>query len=358
MPTPPTTGDAAAPELSVVIVSYACRDLLAECLASLEPQRADVHMEVVVVDNASGDGTVETVRQRFPWVVMDAAGENLGFARANNRAIRATTGRAVLILNPDTVVPPGGLRRCLDELWRTPDVGVLSPRLVDPQGRLDRRCKRGFPTLWSSICYFTGLDAHLRGPRSTAYTAGTLSEHRAGDVQAVSGAFMLMPRRVLEEVGLFDEDFFMYAEDLDLCLRVTEHGYRVRYWPGVDVVHVGGGSNVAGRRPPEANEAFFRTMAPFYRKHRPGAGGRVQAAVIWVAAEGMYLASRLGLRRLSPHTSDRDAGAGQQAAAVAPVQPLVKDDGEQPGGRLDEQHLLDAAPGGGEGGDGQERQRA
>ena len=278
------------PELSVVIVSYRCGALLDECLTSLEANRADVDMEVEVVDNASGDDTVE-VSRRHAWVTTTALDENIGFARANNVAMDRARGRAVLVLNPDTVVPPGALRACLDELWRDPSVGLLSPRLIDREGRLDRRCHRGFPTLWSSFCYFTTLDRVFRGPRSRRYTMGHLPETEAADVEAVSGAFMLMPRDAMVVVGGFDEQFFMYAEDIDLSLRFIEHGYRVRYWPGVDVVHVGAGSNVAGQRPPAANAAYFRTMAPFVRKHRKGLHGLLLGITVWVTGELMLAAT-------------------------------------------------------------------
>ncbi len=278
------------PELSVIIVSYRCADLLDECLTSLAANRGDVDMEVEVVDNASGDDTAE-VSRRHAWVTTTALDENLGFAKANNQAMDRARGRAVLVLNPDTVVPPGALRACLDELWRDPSVGLLTPRLVDREGRLDRRCHRGFPTLWSSFCYFTTLDRYLKGPRSRRYTMGHIPEDQAADVEAVSGAFMLMPADALRVVGGFDEQFFMYAEDIDLSLRFIEHGYRVRYWPGVDVVHVGAGSNVAGQRPPAANAAYFRTMAPFVRKHRKGLHGVALGTTVWVAGETMLAAS-------------------------------------------------------------------
>ncbi|HMM72051.1 MAG TPA: glycosyltransferase family 2 protein [Rhodocyclaceae bacterium] len=284
------------PELSVVIVSYRCRDLLAACLASLAVQRDDVDMEVFVLDNHSCDGTLEATAE-YSWVDSRDIGENIGFARANNLGFARCTGRAVLALNPDTVVPPGALRACLDRLWSSDDIGVLSPKLVDSEGRLDRRCKRGFPTIWSSFCYFTGLDRHLHDRFSTRYTAGWLSEDEAGDVESVTGAFMLMPRDVLWQVGGFDEQFFMYAEDIDLCLRFIAVGKRVHYWPGVSVVHVGAGSNVKGHRPPAADAAYFRTMAPFIRKHRPGIRGRITANLISVAAEVMYIASRMSARR-------------------------------------------------------------
>ena len=292
-------------ELSVIIVSYKCRDLLLECLGSLDAQRADVSMEVLLVDNNSQDGTAEAVAHQYPWVNVEALSDNLGFARSNNRAIAECTGRNVLILNPDTLLPTGSLRACLDRLASWPDVGVLTPRLLDPEGNLDRRCKRGFPTIWSSFCYFTGLDRRLKGRRSNAYTMSTLGEHEIGDVDSVSGAFMLMPKPVLDEVGGFDEQFFMYAEDIDLCLRVVSHGYRVRYWPLVDVVHVGAGSNAQGRRPAKADEAYFRTMAPFIRKHRPGLRGHVYALVVAGAAETMYVGSRLRTKLIR-----RSAAAG------------------------------------------------
>ncbi len=282
----------ALPELSIVIVSYRCRDLLRDSLASLEANRDDVDLEVEVLDNASGDGTLEAARE-FPWVRVTELPENAGFGRANNLGLARVRGRAVLVLNPDTVVPPHGLRRCLDELWAHPDVGLMTARLVDPDGCLDRRCKRGFPTLWSSLCYFSGLDRVLHDRRSQRYTVGWLPDTQAGDVESVSGAFMLMRRDALVRVGGFDEQFFMYAEDIDLSLRFIADGWRVHYWPGVDVVHVGAGSNVDGKRPPMANAAYFRTMAPFIAKHRPGVRGRLLAAVVGVTSELLLLASSL-----------------------------------------------------------------
>lgn len=294
------------PELSIVIVTYRCADHLRACLDSLEVNRADVDMEVLVYDNASGDATAGVGAERS-WVEMVELDENVGFGRANNMGFARATGRAVLALNPDTIVPPGALRACLDALWARPGVGVLTPRLVDLEGNLDRRCKRGFPTPWSSFCYFTGLDRHLTGPRSTRYTAGWLPEDREGDVESVTGAFMLMPAAALDEVGGFDEQFFMYAEDLDLCLRFIAHGWRVRYWPGATVVHVGAGSNVEGRRPDAADSAYFRTMAPFVRKHRPGLRGRVLAAGVWAVGEAALAASRIAASRRAARDVPPDA---------------------------------------------------
>ncbi len=295
------------PEVSVVIVAYRCADLLAGCLDSLAANRADADMEVRVVDNASGDGTATTARS-YGGVDVDVLERNVGFARANNPALDRSRGRAVLVLNPDTVLPPGSLRACLDYLWAHPDIGVLTPRLVDREGRLDRRCRRGFPTLWSSFCYFTGLDRVLMGPRSRGYTMGHVPDGQVLDVASVSGAFMLMPADAMRRVGGFDEQFFMYAEDMDLSLRFIAAGYRVVYWPGVDVVHVGAGSNLAGRRPPLANAAYFRTMAPFIRKHRHGMRGTALAATAWAAGEVMLAAT--GARRRLRRSGGRRGGPG------------------------------------------------
>lgn len=280
------------PDVSLVIVSYHCRDLLQECLESVDVQRDDLDLEVFVVDNASSDGTAEMVAREFPWVDFTDTGANLGFAKPNNMALRRCAAPTILILNPDTVIPSGGLMRCVNELQARPDIGMLTPRLVTRTGELDRRCKRGFPTPWSSFCYFTGLDRVFKGPRSTRYTMGTLGEHEVGLVEAISGAFMLVRAEVLDQVGLFDEQFFMYAEDIDLSLRITEAGWGVLYWPMVDVIHVGAGSNSGGVRPPAADAAYFRTMAPFIRKHRPGLRGRLLAVSVRVVSELMYGASK------------------------------------------------------------------
>ena len=274
-----------------MIVSYRCRDLLLDCLESLRQQRAT--QQVIVIDNASGDDTVETVRRRFHEVELVANETNLGFGRANNLGFEMSRGRNILALNPDTVLPAGSLDACIAALEADPQIGLLTPKLVDVEGRLDRRSKRGFPTVWASFCYFTGLDQRLKDRRSQEYTMGWLDEDDAGDVVSVSGAFMLMPSRVIEEVGGFDEQFFMYAEDMDLSIRIADAGYRVHYWPRVEVIHVGAGSNVKGHRPPAADAAYFRTMAPFMRKHIPGIRGRLTGAFVGGLAEAMLLASRM-----------------------------------------------------------------
>jgi GT2 family glycosyltransferase len=289
-------GAMATPELSVVIVSYRCADHLDRCLTSIDAQRDDVHMEVIVVDNASGDATPE-VCLRHPGTVLVQQQENDGFARAANVGMARSSGRAVLVLNPDCVVPADTLRACLDHLWEREDIGVLSPQVLDPHGDLDARCHRTFPTAWSAFCFLTGFDRVLRDSRSTAYVMRRWPSDRATPVDAVSGAFMLMRADALHHVGGFDQQFFMYAEDIDLCMRFKAAGYGVEYWPGAEVIHVGGGSSDSGgRRPATANAAAFRTMAPLVRKHRRGLRGEGLAFMAWSLGEALLMLSRLRRR--------------------------------------------------------------
>ena len=280
------------PELSVVIVSYRCAGHLDRCLRSIEGNAQDVSLEVIVVDNASGDNTAGVARQHAETHVLERGG-NAGFARAANQGMALARGRAVLVLNPDTIVPVGALRTCLDALWADPRIGILTPRVVDEHGHVDARCHRAFPTAWSALCFLTGLDRVLPWRSAQAYTMRWLPDDRPADVDAVSGAFMLMRADALHQVGGFDQQFFMYAEDIDLCMRFGAAGWRVVYWPGVDVTHMGGGSSDGGLRPPAADAAAFRTMAPLIRKHRPGIRGTVLALTAWVAGEAMLAASRI-----------------------------------------------------------------
>jgi len=287
-----------SPELSVVIVSYRCAGHLERCLASLDAGAEHVTTEVIVVDNASGDGTAAVARRRAGTRVVERE-RNSGFARAANEGMARARGRAVLVLNPDTIVPEGSLRACLDALWADPRIGVLTPRVLDESGALDPRCHRSFPTAWSAFCFATGLDRRLPWRSAQAYTMRWLPDDRPADVDAVSGAFMLMRADALHRIGGFDQQFFMYAEDIDLCMRFRAAGWHVVYWPGTSVTHVGGGSGTDGRRTPQADAAAFRTIAPLIRKHRPGARGTVLAATAWLAGEAMLAVSRLRRRAYS-----------------------------------------------------------
>jgi GT2 family glycosyltransferase len=255
------SGDAA---LDVVIVAYRSRELLRECLGSLGAHPPACPMTVVVVDNASADGTPEMVASEFPEVDLIAATRNLGFAAATNLGARRGHAPYLLALNPDTAVTAGALDTVISVLERHSEVGVVGPRLERADGSLDHAARRSFPTPLSALGHFSGL-----GRRAGA--AGPLAAYRApevesGPVDAVNGAFMLMRRSLFEAAGGFDEDYWMYMEDLDLSYRLAQEGWRSWYEPAATVMHVKGGT-VSGERSPRLNWHFHRGMYLFYRHH-------------------------------------------------------------------------------------------
>jgi GT2 family glycosyltransferase len=275
--------------LDVVIVSYRCRELLRDCLRSLAEHPPERPMRVFVVDNASGDGSVEMVRHEFPGAWLHAADSNLGFSAATNRAVAEGDADYVLMLNPDTRVLAGALERVAGIMDARPEVGICGCRLERPDGTFDHAAKRSFPTPISALGHFLRI-----GRRPTA--RGRLAAYRAphvesGPVDAVNGAFMLVRRRALEEVGGFDEGYWLYMEDLDLCYRFARAGWVTWYEPSATVIHVKGGSS--GRyRPPRANLAFHHGMLRFYRMHYARERSVVVNAAVY-AGIGLKLASAL-----------------------------------------------------------------
>ena len=248
----------------MVIVSYRCESLLRNCLASLRRHPPLRPMQVSVVDNASQDGTAEMVAREFPEVELTVNDRNEGFAAANNKAIRSARAPSVLVLNPDTEVTEGALESMLEVLEGKPEIAVCGPRLELSGGGLDHAAKRSFPTPVSALGHFSGT-----GRRPGA--RGKLAEYRAPDVEngpvdAVNGACMLIRRSALDRVGLFDEGFWMYMEDLDLCYRLRQAGWLTWYEPSATVIHVKAGTSGPIRNP-RLNRAFHYGMYRFYRKH-------------------------------------------------------------------------------------------
>ena len=261
-------------DLVIVIVNYNTRDLLRDCLRSLPDATRGLACRTIVVDNCSADGSIEMVRAEFPSVTAIEPGRNGGYAFANNVGLRAVgfeagggaLPRYALLLNPDTVVPPEGLRRMVAFMDADPDVGVAGAKLVRPDGSFDRACRRSFPTPEVSFYRLTGLSRLFpRSRRFGRYNLSYLDVDERADVDAVVGAFMLMRGEALERAGLLDEAFFMYGEDLDLCYRIKALGWRVVYNPDVVVLHVkGASSRQASRR---AINAFYDAMRIFHDKH-------------------------------------------------------------------------------------------
>lgn len=287
--------------LDVIIVSYRCEALLRACLTSLLRHPASASTQTWVVDNASGDGTAEMVASEFPQVKLTANRANVGFSAANNQAIRAGAAPFVLALNPDTRVTEDALDRMLAVMEEHSQVGVCGPRLELEDGSLDHAARRGFPTPISALGHFAGL-----GRRRDA--RGALAAYRApdvevGEVDAVNGACMLMRRSALERVGLFDEGYWMYMEDLDLCFRMRRAGWTTWFEPSAVVVHVKAGTS-GPHRSLRLNQAFHYGMYRFYRKHYAATRNPVVNAAVYagiavkLAGSAIASAVKRGLSRV------------------------------------------------------------
>jgi N-acetylglucosaminyl-diphospho-decaprenol L-rhamnosyltransferase len=279
---------AAETSLDIVIVSYRCREMLRDCLTSLREHPPGGPFQIHVVDNASGDGTVETVSVEFPEVDLTPSSENLGFAAANNLAIARSGGDYVLVLNPDTRVTAGALDRLLALMCARPEVGMCGPRLELEDGTLDHAAKRSFPTPLGALAHFTGIGRRPGAPSVLAqYRAPSVD---SGPVDAINGAFMLIRRKALEEVGVFDEGYWMYMEDLDLCFRFARAGWVTWYEPSAKVLHVKAGTS--GRhRSARLNYAFHYGMYRFYRKHYAASSAAAVNALIYLGIAAKLLLS-------------------------------------------------------------------
>ncbi len=272
------------PWLSIIIVTYRSRDEIGPCLGALPREIAGRAVEAIVVDNAPGDGTEEIVRHGFPWVRYVAPGGNLGFGRANNLGFGASAGELVLFLNPDTVAGAAALEHCGRRLLAEPDIGLISPRLVQADGAMDPACRRSIPTLWDGFCRASGLAAAFPGVRAFAgYNLTHLPADGTYDVGAINGAFMMARREVLARVAIagapgrppsvFDEAFFMYGDDLDLCIRIARAGLRIVYDGRVEIVHLKGMS--VARDYDRMARAIFDANRDVYLKHFNPRGSRL-----------------------------------------------------------------------------------
>ncbi len=285
--------DGASLDLEVVIVSHGAEELLRRCLRSLREHPAGGEMRVTVVDSGSPDGTPDMVEREFPEVRL-LRRENIGFSAANNVVLREDEAAAVLLLNPDTEVYAGTLDAALARLRSEQRIGMVGCKLVTESGELDHACKRSFPTPLSALAHFTGIGRG--GDASDAlsqYRATHLGDDDPGEVDAVNGAFMLCRAEAVREVGLLDEGYWLYMEDLDWCRRFWQAGWKVFYEPAGVALHVKGGSS-GRRRAPKQEIAFHRGMGRFYRRFEaPGNSPVLNAAVY--AGIGAKLALSLAI---------------------------------------------------------------
>ena len=227
------------PMLSIIIVSFNTRAVLDECLTSLEALKKEINFEVIVVDNASSDGSVELVSTQYPWVRLVVLTKNIGFAAGNNQARKYAKGKIVLFLNPDTIVYKKTLSQCVQYLTLHERVGAMTCKIVLPDGRLDKDARRSFPTPWIALTHFLGFDRVF--PESKIfgkYWYGYVDENKFLEVDALQGAFFMARRKVLDKVGWFTEDYFLDGEDIDLSWKIKHLGYKLIYYPSVKIMHI------------------------------------------------------------------------------------------------------------------------
>jgi len=257
-------------KLSIIIVNYNTYDLTKQTIESIIQKEHPFQYEILLVDNASSDGSIENLQEHFNDLLLEGILQifineaNLGFAKANNIGMRVSIGKYILLLNSDTVVKGDCLESCISQMEKNTNIGALGCKVVLPDGKLDHACKRGFPTPKASLYYLFKL--YKKNPiKYGQYDALHLREDEVGEVDCLMGAFMLMPKDVLNKVGLLDEDFFMYGEDIDLCYRIKEGGYKVLYYPKAQIIHHKGGSSKKKRT--KVIYDFHEAMWIFYKKH-------------------------------------------------------------------------------------------
>ncbi|NIR72815.1 glycosyltransferase [candidate division KSB1 bacterium] len=257
---------AQATELSVIIVNYNVKEFLEQALISIKKALKAIPSEIIVVDNASSDGSVSLLRQKFPDVRIIENTKNLGFAKASNQGLRMAKGEFLVLLNPDTIVQADTFSRMIEFFNTHPDTGMLGCKILNPDGSLQLACRRSFPTPWVAFTRLIGLSYFF--PKSKLfgkYNLTYLDPDVVCEVEAISGSFMMIRRNILNVVGYLDESFFLYGEDLDWCYRIRENGWKVRYFPGTQIIHFKGESSK--RTEFDRLKAFYQAMIFFARKH-------------------------------------------------------------------------------------------
>lgn len=262
-------------DLSIIIVNFNTRELLRQCLQKIFSCRLGGYtQETIVCDNGSSDGSQAMVRQEFPQVILIENRKNLGFAAANNKGIKKSLGRYLLLLNSDTEVNPQTLALMLKYMDENRQVGAATCRLVLPDGSLDPACHRGFPTPWAAFTYYAGLEKLFpRSPLFSQYHQGYKDVSVIHDVDVISGAFFLVRRAVIDTVGMLDEDYFLYAEDIDWAYRIRQAGWRIVYNPTVTTLHrkkQSGRSHASHAQRIKTQLLFYQNNKLFYAKHYAG----------------------------------------------------------------------------------------
>jgi GT2 family glycosyltransferase len=234
-------------ELSIIIVNYNVRNFLEQCLLSVRKASENIDYEIFVVDNNSADGSCSMVKQSFPEVKLIRNNQNLGFAVANNQAIKMATGKFILLLNPDTIVEEDTFSKCIMFMNEHRDAGSVGVKMIDGKGKYLRESKRALPTpkvAFFKIFGFTSIFPESQ--KFNKYYMGYLDKDETNSVEILTGAFMFIRKEALDKAGLLDESFFMYGEDIDLSYRLITSGFKNYYYPDVTIIHYKGQSTKKG----------------------------------------------------------------------------------------------------------------
>ena len=263
--------------LSVVILSYNVKDLLRKAISAVYGSYRDKKLQVIVVDNASSDGSSKMVKEEFPKAELIQSKTNTGFSAGNNLARKITKGDYVLFLNPDTEVGEGAIKKCLEILKNNKEIGVVTSKVLFPNGKIDYSCHRGLPTVWNTFCYWAGLSKIF--PKSklfSGYTATYLDPNESHYIECISGTFLMIKRKVLDKIDWWDEDYWWNGDDIELCYQIGKAGYKIWYEASISTLHYKGASSGLWRMhkmnvPKETKLASARSAAKvmniFIEKH-------------------------------------------------------------------------------------------
>jgi GT2 family glycosyltransferase len=290
-------------DLSIIIVNYNVKEFLQNLLHSIEKASSDISKEIIVIDNASDDGSVEVIKEKFPTVKLIVNKTNVGFGRANNQGLTIAKGKYILFINPDCIVSEDTLDNLISFFETQPECGLAGCKILNADGTLQLACRRSFPGPWTSFTKVTGLSNLFPASRIFArYNLTYLDENKTYEVDAVSGSFMMIRKEVYEKVGGFDEQFFMYGEDLDLCYRVQKSGFKVFYVHTTQVIHYKGESTKRSNL--DETKLFYHAMHLFVKKHL--SSFPLVELILRTAIGFRELFAFLGKRKLSLYTAITD----------------------------------------------------
>lgn len=292
-------------ELTIVIVHYNTPDYLERCLQSIEAETRQVEWRVVLVDNASREQHFSPLMQRHPRLECLLNPVNLGFAAGCNRGIRHRPAPFYLLLNPDCVIQEGAIDRVFRFLQERPEAGIVGCRVNNPDGSLQLACRRSIPRPSTAFFRFSQLSRLFpRSRRLARYNLSFIDDHQTHEVEAVSGSFLMFRHQLISQIGLLDESFFLYGEDLDFCYRALQKGWKIYYYPQARIVHHKRRSS--SQNVSQSTYHFYQAMELFYRKHFSARASGLEKLVVVSGIRALYLASRLRQRL----TGKREVGSG------------------------------------------------